>query len=222
MSPEKALYELLCDLFAAHELHRFIQHHFKRLARDLPEGTSIANLAHAVAGLLQRHGHITLDLFEHLAAERPDQRPAISATAARWNIALALAPDPAPSAPPASPTAASATTTAALIDPSPVDADAIVDDCAVVNDGDRRGAPQGRGCGRVRASAHTCGPTARGMGPRRAWLMSLGHDGRSTITDNRMTFARAQASPLDLPTLTSDQNHIGERDLLALVRKLKA
>ena len=69
MSPEKALYELLCDLFAAHELHRFIQHHFKRLARDLPEGTSIANLAHTVAGLLQRHGHITLDLFERLAGK---------------------------------------------------------------------------------------------------------------------------------------------------------
>lgn len=90
MSPEKALYELFCDLFAAHELHRFIQHHFKRLARDLPEGTSIANLAHAVAGLLQRHGHITLDRFEHLAAAAAytsPPTPVIASTATTSPIA---------------------------------------------------------------------------------------------------------------------------------------
>ena len=111
MSPEKALYELLCDLFAARELLRFIRQNFKRLSCDLSEGAPITDLADTVAGLLERHGQITLDLFERLAAERPDRRPEIAATAKLWKIILA--PAAAPSAPAASPAVASATTTTA-------------------------------------------------------------------------------------------------------------
>jgi len=75
-TPEKALFDLFCELFTADELLRFITHTYgKRLARELPgAGGKLSTVAFEAAGLLGRRGLVGSELFEALAIDAPNQR----------------------------------------------------------------------------------------------------------------------------------------------------
>ncbi|MEZ4382305.1 MAG: CHAT domain-containing protein [Nannocystaceae bacterium] len=90
MSPEKALDELLCELFhSASELRRFVEHRYgRRVAIELREGVGVAELAYEVGGILRRRGLIDAALFERLLELAPAQRPLIAATARRFDVEL--------------------------------------------------------------------------------------------------------------------------------------
>ncbi|HGG56850.1 MAG TPA: toll/interleukin-1 receptor domain-containing protein [Nannocystis exedens] len=91
--PEKALYDLLCDLFDGPELVRFVTHTYgKKLGRDLPgAGSRLSDLAFAVTGLLDRRGLIQAELFRALATHARDihandKQPAIAQAARAYGF----------------------------------------------------------------------------------------------------------------------------------------
>jgi len=99
--PEKALFDLLCELFDASELLRFVTLTYGQpLAHDLPEAGSRSSVAFEVAGLLDRRGLVRPELFEALVCAAPAKRGEVTAVAASWGYSLRVQPS-AISTPPA-------------------------------------------------------------------------------------------------------------------------
>lgn len=90
-SPEKALCELLCDLFDARSLIQFLALSYPALYASLPaQPTSADEVAFSAVWKLKAHGEITETLFQLLLEERPARRPDIIACALHWQIPCSL------------------------------------------------------------------------------------------------------------------------------------
>jgi diguanylate cyclase (GGDEF)-like protein len=85
---EKALAELLAELFGASELRAWMRLEFgAQVAKEMPgDGVSLETLAFEVVMVLGRHGLIQPALFDALSEKRPGQLERIAAVAGLWNL----------------------------------------------------------------------------------------------------------------------------------------
>lgn len=85
--PRLALHQLLLSLFSADELRRFIRYMpgGESVISQLPgPGASPASLADSAVEVLERHGLVTPEFFQHALAERPRRAADIHAVAQLW------------------------------------------------------------------------------------------------------------------------------------------
>lgn len=107
MNKVSALTDLFKSLFSSDELHTFLGMNTSReIMSALPSQASLASLAFAAAGVLERRGEVTRELFAAMRNEFPNRTPDIANVEMAW-FPGAVAPrqplqarQPPPAAPP--------------------------------------------------------------------------------------------------------------------------
>ncbi len=89
LNPQGSLHRLLCSLFDAETLLRFLRHHrdTEAIAVEVPTaGISLVDLCGRVVGILFRKGLVESGLFARLVHSFPKRVADIAAVARHWGV----------------------------------------------------------------------------------------------------------------------------------------